>query len=60
MTDPREPIAVIKARHDEAHGEPIEIKPIPFYSHPQLGASVSVIGFFSDAPLYVLQRTTST
>ena len=60
MTDPREPIAVIKARPDEAHGEPIEIKPIPFYSHPQLGASVSLIGFRGDTPMYAMQRTTST
>lgn len=60
MTDGREQIAAIKSRHDEAHGESIEIKPIPFYSHPQLGASVSLIGFRGDAPMYARQRTTST
>ena len=60
MSDPREPIAVIKARPDEAQGEPVELRPVPFYAHPELGASVSLIGFRGNTPLYAMQRSAST
>ena len=40
MTDQREPVAAVKARSDEAQGEPVELRPVPFCSHPDLGASV--------------------
>lgn len=60
MTDTHKPVAAIKARPDEAQGEPLNIRSIPFYSHLQLGASVSLIGFRGDTPMYAMQRTTST
>lgn len=50
MSDPREPIAVIKARTDEAQGEPVELRPVPFYSHLDLGASVMAVRHWVMSP----------
>ena len=55
-----EPIAAIKTHPAEAQGEPTELRPVPFYSHPDLGASVSLIGFRGNTSLRTMQRTTST